>query len=200
MANVTFGNRKPANGEICVHKFNDLNGNGVQDTGEPGLAGFVFQVTGGGVSTTITTNANGAACFGFPVGAYTVVETPKPGWVATTPTIQPVAVAPGKPTNVSFGNRLARGEICVIKFNDLNRNGIRDTGEPGLPGWVFQVTGGSSATLTTGPGGNVCSGFFVGAYTVVEMPQAGWLPTTPTSQTITVTAGQAANATFGNAR
>jgi hypothetical protein len=29
---------------ITVHKFNDLNGNGVQDSGEPPLAGWTFQL------------------------------------------------------------------------------------------------------------------------------------------------------------
>jgi Ca2+-binding RTX toxin-like protein len=91
------------------------------------------------------------------------------------------------------------GTICVKKFNDLNGNGVQNTGEAGLPNWAFQVTCGCVSTqLTTDAGGNACGTFFPGPCTVVEMQQAGWSPTTQTTQTATVSSGQAASVTFGN--
>jgi hypothetical protein len=39
------------------------------------------------------------------VGAYTIVEIPKSGWTATTPTTQTITVMPNQVQNVYFGNR-----------------------------------------------------------------------------------------------
>ncbi|HJP90999.1 MAG TPA: NosD domain-containing protein [Pyrinomonadaceae bacterium] len=99
---------------ICIKKFNDLNGNGKQDTGEPGLQGWQFLVTDptSGISvTTVTTNAQGTICFALPAPAtYTVSEVVLLGWTQTAPQPVPpgtytVTVAPGQTVNLSFGNK-----------------------------------------------------------------------------------------------
>ncbi len=190
-------------GKICIHKFNDLNGDGIQQNGEPNLPGWVFQVTGNStcVGATVTTDANGNACGDFYAGTYTITEQPQNGWMATTPTTQTVSVTAGQMTNVFFGNRqVGRGELCVIKFNDLNANGVQDTGEAGLPNWSFTVTGlgGVATTLVTSQGGRVCFSLPAGTYAVTETPQAGWTATTATTQSVTITAGQATIVSFGN--
>jgi hypothetical protein len=87
----------------------------------------------------------------------------------------------------------------VHKFNDLNGDRVRQRNEPGLPGWVFRVDGeGASLTLTTAANGAACASRPAGTYKVVEAQQAGWSPTTPTAQSVTVTAGQVAHLSFGN--
>ena len=53
------------------------------------------------------------------------------------------------------------GSICGVKFNDLNGNGVRDVGEPGLPGWIINLSYSNAAghvTLvdTTDANGNYC--------------------------------------------
>ncbi|HRT59267.1 MAG TPA: HYR domain-containing protein, partial [Candidatus Paceibacterota bacterium] len=53
--------------------------------------------------------------------------------------------------------------------------------------------------MTTGPNGRVCFAVAApGTYTITEILQPGWTPTTPTNQTITVAAGQMVNLVFGN--
>jgi uncharacterized repeat protein (TIGR01451 family) len=90
--------------EICVSKFHDLNGNGVQDPGEPGLPGWTFTVTPGG--PTIITGSQGTLCFGVPAPAtYTVSEVVLPGWTPTTPNPQTVTASPSQLVNLSFGNK-----------------------------------------------------------------------------------------------
>jgi Ca2+-binding RTX toxin-like protein/Leucine-rich repeat (LRR) protein len=73
-------------------KFNDLNGNGTRDAGEPGLAGWrIFLDTNqngsldaGEVSTT--TDANGNYSFNnLAAGSYSVAEVTQPGWFQTSP-------------------------------------------------------------------------------------------------------------------
>ena len=81
---VTFGNHLGL--RICVVKFNDLNGNGKQDPGEPLLNGWVFTVkdSGGNVVGTLVSGTD-RNCIDVKPGTYTVTETLQPGWTATTP-------------------------------------------------------------------------------------------------------------------
>ncbi|MCS7158328.1 MAG: LamG domain-containing protein, partial [Blastocatellia bacterium] len=198
---------QPGQGRICVVKFNDLDGDGVQDANEPLLPGWQFTVTDASNNPvgTITTSPPGTppACLTVTAPAtYTVTEQVQSGWTPTTPNPQTVTVQPGQTANVLFGNR-GRAEICVFKFNDLNGNGTRDTNEPLLPGWQFTVSPAplppTTSPVTTGPQGSICFGVAApGTYTITEQVQSGWTATTPTTQTVNVTPGQLVNLTFGN--
>jgi hypothetical protein len=196
-------------GQICVTKFEDLDGDGVQDPNEPLLPNWVFNVTDPSNNPvgTITTTPPGTppACLTVAApGTYTVTEQVQSGWMPTTPNPQTVTVQPGQTVNVTFGNKRQAGQICVVKFEDLDGDGVQDPGEPLLPNWVFNVTDPSNnpvGTITTTPPGTPPACLTVpapGTYTVTEQVQSGWMPTTPNPQTVTVTPGQTANVTFGN--
>ena len=82
----------PKFGEIQGSKWNDLNGDGVRDAGEVGLAGWTIyldnnqngQLDAGEISTI--TDANGNYSFtNLNPGTYTVAEVLKPGWKQTFP-------------------------------------------------------------------------------------------------------------------
>ncbi len=104
-------------GSICGIKFNDLDGDGLQDPGEPGLPNWTINLSGTATSTA-TTNANGLYCFNnLPAGNYTVTETQQTGWQQTfpnSPGTHPVILAAGQIIeNLKFGNRLSSpGSIC----------------------------------------------------------------------------------------
>ena len=77
---------------ICGFKFNDLNGNGLRDPGEPGLSNWRIGIKDyttltNPTSTEDTTDANGAYCFdNLPTGTtYTLSEQPQAGWTQTFP-------------------------------------------------------------------------------------------------------------------
>jgi uncharacterized repeat protein (TIGR01451 family) len=98
-----------------------------------------------------------------------------------------------------------KATISGMKFNDLNGNGIRDSGEPGLPNWTIKVTdsSGNTQTVTTDSLGNYS--FTVpapGTYTVAEVLQTGWTqtaPATPGTHTVNALPGQVvSNKDFGN--
>lgn len=95
------------------------------------------------------------------------------------------------------------GTICGHKFKDLNRNGVKDGGEPFLGGWTMQLSGGGGPFVTT----TDANGFFCflnvppGTYTLSEQMQYGWIQSAPAGATfsVTVAAGQTISGLdFGN--
>lgn len=106
-------------------------------------------------------------------------------------------------TTVPTPTPTPRGGFQIIKFWDLNGNGVRDAGESGLGSVRFSLTiGGAAATcLTTGDGTGNCSyGDLIAGTTVIvtETVPEGWVATTTTARTITIVAGQTQTVWFGN--
>ncbi len=92
------------------------------------------------------------------------------------------------------------GTLKITKWNDLNRDGIFDSGEPFIPGWEFIVSStlGSFNTFT-GPDGTVTlTGLPVMQYTVTEVMQSGWAASTGLSRTFTLTEAELTSVRFGN--
>lgn len=109
----------------------------------------------------------------------------------------------------TVGNKLQReaccnnqGFITGYKFRDENCNGRQDTGEPYLQGWQIQVNGnGVSLSATTDANGYYTFTVPAGTYTVSEVMQSGWSPTTPTGGSqagVTVAANSIQQVIFGN--
>ncbi|TWT41905.1 hypothetical protein RAS1_30290 [Phycisphaerae bacterium RAS1] len=80
--------------------------------------------------------------------------------------------------------------ICGTKFNDLNHDGVRDPGEPGIPGWTIVANDPNcqvSWVATTDANGDycieVCSG--PNAIQVFEQQRPGWRQSAPASGTYT---------------
>ncbi|MEX2213887.1 MAG: choice-of-anchor B family protein, partial [Phycisphaeraceae bacterium] len=79
------------------------------------------------------------------------------------------------------------GEIHGAVWNDLNGDGVRDAGEPGLSDWqVFldqngngQRDGGEALALTASDGSYSFTGLAAGNYTVVEIIPTNWSQTYP---------------------
>lgn len=219
--NVAFGNRMPppppVTGKLCVSKFHDLDGNGARVSAEPLMAGWQFNITGPSGPITLTTAANGSACTPSTLllGSYVVTEVMQAGWASTAPggpsPQRTVTVTAGLDPNVMFGNwRVKANQICVLKFNDLNQNRVRNPGEAPLAGWTFEVRDAAGvlvATGTTDAEGRYCTPATLppGAYTVHEVPQPGWASTDPTgpppwNKTVTLPAGKGVQTSFGNVR
>ncbi len=187
-------------------KFNDLNGNGVKDANEPGLADWRITLTkpdGSQVGTL--TGADGSYKFeGLTPGSYTVSETAQTGWSATAPAggSQKITLGNSDITDANFGNKASAFSISGRKFNDLNGNGVND-GEPGLAGWKIQLArdGNVINTTTTGADGSYTfEGLANGAYTLSEVLQTGWTQTAPKSgpQSVTVQDKDVTGIDFGN--
>lgn len=216
--NVVFGNTQVPTGlaELCIFKFHDYNGNGVQDTNEPGLAGwqFVLNPTPPILGTNVvTTLGGGGICVGVDAPAvYTITEIQQPGWTNTTPASLTIAVSPNQLTNVYFGNAQTSGpaRICVLKYHDLNMNGLKDPNEPALPGWTILVKdnlGNTNQVIITATNTVCVSVPAPGVYHISELlpppigPWVPWTAITPASGTysnVNVVPGQTVNLLFGN--
>ncbi|MCX6267403.1 MAG: T9SS type A sorting domain-containing protein [Bacteroidetes bacterium] len=102
-------------GNICGFKFEDLDGDGVFDTGEPKLEGWDIHLSGPGiVDIETTTGANGYYCFDQLVsGDYTISEELKGLWVQTYPPPSP------DPQNGKHSFNLSEGEgLTDINFGN----------------------------------------------------------------------------------
>ena len=82
-----FGNQVAAPASIAGTKFNDLNGNGVRDAGETGMAGVSIQLKApSGQTLLAATDANGAFSFtGLAAGTYVLSEIVPAGFAQTAP-------------------------------------------------------------------------------------------------------------------
>ena len=101
---VDFGNTQVPPGAISGTKFNDANGNGVQDPGELGVQGISICIQPLYLCTT--TDANGNYLFqNVLVGTFQVYENIGSS-INTTPLSQTVTVVTGQTVqNVNFGNQ-----------------------------------------------------------------------------------------------
>ncbi len=121
---------EPQEGIIAGHKFEDINGNGERDNGEPGIGGWIIflddgndtldnPTSGDGVCDVfalepcVVTTASGE--YGFPAdeeGTYDVREVQRPGWRQTTanPPTAVVTEVGQSFGDLDFGNQRTGGE------------------------------------------------------------------------------------------
>ncbi len=92
-ANINFGSTRTL-GDITGTKFNDLNANGVQDVGEPGLEGWTIYLDENnngtldvGETSTLTDASGDYAFYGLSPDDHIVREVPQAGWVQTAPIV-----------------------------------------------------------------------------------------------------------------
>src|SRR5262249_24698648 len=210
---LVFGNRAVP-GSIACTVFNDLNGNGVRDAGEPGQSGVAIQLrnAAGQVLTAASDSSGNCSFLGLQPGTYTLSETVPAGFAQTAPALPgtfTINLSPGlNATGFLFGNRAQgqgpNGSISGTKFNDVNGNGVRDPGEPGLSGVTIQLAGPATSltTTTTASGDFSFSGLAAGTYTLSEVVPPGFKQTAPPAPgTVSVTLASGQNFTgvlFGN--
>ena len=180
--------------------YSDLNKNGSRDAGEPGIGGVAISLTGASTASA-TTAADGSYSFiGLLGGSYSL-SSPSTATGLALETASPLAAspAPGQAIdNLNFG--YVSGSIAGFAYADYNKNGLRDSTEPGLPGVVIALAGASSATATTASDGSyIFNGLAAGTYTVsAPSSTAGLTRSTASPLQVVLSAGHnTPNVNFG---
>lgn len=142
-------------GKIKGVVYEDTNGNGVQDPGEPGIRNVSVVITdSSGASQTVTTTRNGMYMATVPPGATVtdiVESTLPPGYVQTGGEDPSTVVVPVDGTATDSDGFQILGKVKGVVYEDINGNGSQDDGEPGLEGVDVVITDslGGTITLTT---------------------------------------------------
>jgi len=201
-------------------KWEDVNGDGVQDPDEPGLVGWTMYLdtNGDGIwgagELVATTGAGGAYIFpAMEAGTYTVSEVLPGGWEQTWPVSGSYTVqldAGEIVSGLDFGNRQF-ASISGMKWSDLDGDGIRDFGEAGLSGWTIYVDSdldgfhdvGEPSAVTGVDGSYTISNLPAGLVRLREEGRPEWIQTHPlvTYYTLQLDSGTTATGyDFGNYR
>jgi hypothetical protein len=210
---VAFGNFECF--DVNGHKYNDLDGDGILDGGEPGIEGWkitLLRSTDGGQTwseyTVTHTDANGYYMFEVCEGGeYKVMEESREGWIHTTMDYYTFTAESGMDhVSLDFLN-FQCFKVLGYKYEDMLGNGVWDEGDPGIQGWEITLErstdGGSSwteydTTLTDGNGYyefEVCE---AGMYRVSEEDRSGWTATSPTYFEFSAVSGQHRTYNFFN--
>ena len=125
---TTIGNSQL--GVITGHKYNDLDGDGVYDVGEPGIQGWTIFLDNNangvldvGERSTVT-DANGYYSFtALLQGQYTVAEVQREGWDQTSP----LPASPGAVNVSTTGSTIALESDCNCGGNWATGAGVSST-------------------------------------------------------------------------
>ena len=183
--------------------WDDLNANGLQDAGEPGVANVTVQLLDAtlAVIATTTTNASGVYMFdNLAPGAYSVRFTAPGGYVFTvagagtnpeanshadlqTGATDAVILAAGQSAFFLDAGLVRPASVGDYVWEDMNYNGVQDAGEPGVSGVKVELltsAGEVQATATTATGGLYSfTGLVPGTYSVRFEPPIGYQFTQP---------------------
>lgn len=202
---------------LLIDKFDDANGNGILDAGEPRIPGWQVYVTDPlGVVTTYSTPVDLEIT---EYGAYIITEEIRADWTQTAlivdgipqtanPTVT-VTVNIGETHEVLYGNKYCppSGRLIIEKFEDVNGNGLYDAGDVMLTGWSIDITdpSGDVSTLTTSIDIPITE---FGLYSITEDLPAGWTQTAVSvddvaqavnpTVTVTVNPGETHTVLYGN--
>lgn len=212
--NVDFGYR--GNGLLGDTVWVDSNGDGIQDTGETGIAGATIQLLGdiNGDTipdlsrSTVTATGGNYEFANLPPGDYTITvaqpadTTPSFDSDGTaTPGSTRVTLAAGQTDRThDFGYQPTStggptGLIGDTIWEDSNGDGIQNTGETGLTGIVVQLAGDTNgdsvsdvtlSTTTNATGVYEFPGLAAGTYTITVVPPSGATATFDSDGTATL--------------
>jgi hypothetical protein len=147
--------------------WDDMNGNGLRDDGEPGIQAATVTLSGtdglgNSVPQSTTTDAHGAYQFNdLAPGTYAVTFTPRDDFVFTawnvdgqgvegvrnsdanpaTGEAAPLTLVSGQIVDYVDAGLYRPPSIGDFVWNDMNGNGRQDVGEPGIPGVEVTLTG-----------------------------------------------------------
>ncbi|TLN17436.1 hypothetical protein FDZ71_06245, partial [bacterium] len=161
---------------ISGHKFNDLDGDGTWDNGEPALEGWTINLEGSLFKTTTSDSAGYFEFADLAPGTYTISEALQDGWIQTEPTppgTYSVSLMSCSVTDRDFGN-FEEATVTVYKYEDAD--GDLATADDWTPiDWPVTLKSGSGEIASsTGTAGKAFSGLGPGLVAVTEADDPEW--------------------------
>ncbi len=201
-AQITVPACGSSNDTVCGYVFDDLNGNGVQNTGEPGVASAEVHIG----SYVTFTDSTGHYEVIVPAGTYTIYYCAPAGYAFSIPVYsqhsnsvtcaayQAVQIGSGTNCGYNFGIIDSSASICGTVYFDANDNHAQDPGESGIPGAQVTFSSGGQVVYTcyTDQYGHYCAVLKDGNYviTATSTTYAGGV-VYPGSITVAATGGGA---------
>ena len=186
--------------------FDDCNGNGVQDAGEPGIKDVGVNLTDASGMEILNTSTReyGHYTFGISApGLYNVLEQDpaKEGYRSTTPDRVVVQVALGKSYLVDFGDTDCTGFATIMGtvFEDVNRDGVFNWSELGIKDVSIELSSGDS-TSTDDYGSYSFKVVTPGQVNVTETDPPGYESTTENEVPVEVALNEPYTVNFGDAK
>ncbi len=185
-------------GEISGHVFTDVDGNGVEDGADTGLAGVLISATdaGSAVHDAVTDSDGNYVLTGVTPGDATVTaSTPTGHALSTGNAVQTITVvdAASVAADAVGYQPVPIGDVSGRVFNDIDANGVEDGAEGGLAGVEVTVTdavGTEHVVATSSSGDFLVAGAAPGDATVAVETPAGYTLTTGNDvQTVTIIDG-----------
>src|SRR5262249_43770716 len=193
--NNNFGELKASS--LSGFVYVDTNNNGIKDAGEAGIANVQVTLNGvtdsGPVSQNVMTDAAGAYQFNnLTPGTYSLNESQPAGYLDGKDAVGPQG---GNAANDNFSNlallsgtngvnnnfgELTPAGLSGFVFEDTNKNGVRDPGEPGIANVAIVLSGtddpgGVSKTTPTDSAGHYTfDNLRPGTYALNETQPAGY--------------------------
>jgi uncharacterized repeat protein (TIGR01451 family) len=186
-------------------QYQDTNGSGARDAGEPGLAGFRMYVDLDDDGTRDPGEPSGVSdASGFyrildvPAGSARIRQEPKAGWRCSQPSPCSYArsfTSSGNSAGNDFGN-LGPSTASGIAFDDSDGDAIRDAGEPGLPDATLYADLDDDGVRDAGEPAATSGGD--GAWTITDIPAGTYRvrPVTAAARTCTTPATCSSQQTF----
>lgn len=197
-AKAEFGNH-PIKPDLSIVVFQDNNRNGLQDPGDPPLPGIRFSVEGP-ESFDVTSDSHGMIRRELTPGTYNVIERLEARQIPTNSTVQSVELSLGDEKTLRFGVYIPPpAGFKVVVFNDINRNGARDSGESVVPGWEVRISGPEAynASAVTDSTGEFLRQLDEGIYTITAAPRPEWIFSTPAERRVSLKSGEQQMVEFG---
>ena len=179
--------------------FNDLNGNGAKDAGEPGMAGVTVTIDAGTPNAQVlSSNPSGAYSAVATAGSHGITITAPNGYrlIGSSKTTQTVTTVTDQDLNAAPSGVQGRSVVSGSVFNDLDGNGARDALEPSITGSSVTLTSqyGETATVTPNASGAYSTELPAGLVTITASAPSGFQATTPNPVTVSAKAGQPSSA------
>lgn len=190
----------PTLGNVAGTVFIDRNNDGVRGSGDGGLQGWRVYADlnnngtlDGGEPSTVS-NSSGFYTLPLALGSYTIREVPQANWTITVPAGGTYGVTLNTAGQVvadqDFGNFPTPASISGQVFEDINRNGRLELGEPGLGTVVVYVDYNNNgaldatepnATSAAGTGVYVINNIQPGQFAIRQVVPGGYFQTLPSN-------------------